>query len=294
MKERLGESWDRAERSPKAMGWSRRIQGRAEQRGPVSAVQWIICPHTAFRVFKDWNRRRRPLSLFSLTRRPATFLFSLIKKVYGPDFIHMCTHVYFSLKSSFLYLLCFVLQDIWFSFLFLLSWLPGQSQNTEYLERKKGKPANRLPIFFVSFRDYCFSSDPPKTVLFEDDQGKESVCESWRSQLIQPLVLGLVWRAVQCLIFWGMLFNPSLSVGPFPTSGSFHDLEIPSRLNLSEIYVSEILKWRHSFFFMVPEEFCKLLAENDWMKSCTSSSPELKLHAKHATSFLSLSEHLPT
>lgn len=187
-------------------------QNTGQTRDPVSAVEWIICPHADFLgFFKGWNKQRRPpFYVFHSTGRSFTYLFSLIRrKDIWPWFY---THTLF-FKNQFSLLLCFVYQGSWLSF-FLLSLLPGQSQNIEYLERKKGKLANRLSISFVAFRDYYFSLGPPKKVLFEVIKGeKESMCAcAWdlrqsADPAVSPGVL-LTSSAMSDLL--GMLFHLSL------------------------------------------------------------------------------------
>lgn len=70
----------------------------------------------------------------------------------------------FSLKKQFSLFALFCLKC--YLILFSSSPFPGQSQNAEYLERKKGKLADRLPIFFTSFRDLLFFPRPTKEDSF--------------------------------------------------------------------------------------------------------------------------------
>lgn len=133
--------------------WDGLAEYRADQRPGVCGRMNHLSPGWYFRFFKGWNKQwRPPFHVFHSMGRSFTYLFSLTRrKDIWPWFD---THTLF-FKKQFSLLLCFVYQGSGLSF-FLFSLLPGWSQNIEYLERKKGKLANRLSISFVSFRDYYF------------------------------------------------------------------------------------------------------------------------------------------
>ena len=169
-------------------------------------------------------------------------------------------------------MLCFVQNDIWCSFLHLH--FLG-SQNTEYLERKKGMPANRLPIFSVSFRHVLFSSRPTEEDSFWRWSRRQREREVSPGEIhdllvllfnlslsrppLLPIEVFMIWKSLLAMRYQ----KSRLETGRFLLNGGWRILQAFSR------------KW-------------------PWINSSSFLFPELKLYANQATSSLPHLKHLPT
>lgn len=160
--------------------------------------------------------------------------------------------------------------------LFSSSLFPGQSQNTEYFERKKGMPADRLPISSMSFRHVLFSSRPTE----EDSFWRWS-----RRQRDREVSPGEIHGLVVLLFNFSLSRPPLLPVEVFMISKSLLAMRYQKfRLEAGRRFLLNG-GWR------ILQAFSRKWL---WINSSTSLFPELKLYANQATSFLPHLKHLPT
>ena len=170
------------------------------------------------------------------------------------------THTHtFLLKAVLFALFC----SKWYLVLFSSSPFPGQS---EYW-RKKGMPADRLPIFSVSFRHVLFSSRPTE----EDSFWRWS--RRQRERVVSP---GEIHDLLVLLFNLSLSRPPLLPIEVFMISKSL----LAKRYQKSRLETGRFLLnggWR------ILQAFSR---KWPWINSSTFLFPELKLYANQATSSL--------